>query len=232
MSRLLRFVTLMASSFVTAGLLMSSPASAAGTVVYGNLGTSGTGALSPTNTDYGGGSISDTIAKFAQGFNTGTSSQNLFVQSVTLGLFSNDTPAGRTVSIFSNNAGVPGTSLYTSGSQNVTTTGRYTFSFTAAQLAASTTYWIVPTGPASWYLNDEEQQPTGLNGSTWTYVGTKRALTATPTTWSNTTQPYSISITASSNDVPEIDPAGMASVIALVTGAFGILERRRLKAGS
>ena len=32
--------------------------------------------------------------------------------------------------------------------------------------------------------------------------------------------------------VPEIDPAGMGSVLALVTGALGLLERRRLKAKS
>ena len=30
--------------------------------------------------------------------------------------------------------------------------------------------------------------------------------------------------------VPEIDPSGMGSVFALVTGALGLLERRRLKA--
>ena len=30
--------------------------------------------------------------------------------------------------------------------------------------------------------------------------------------------------------VPEIDPAGMGSVLALVTGALGLVERRRLKA--
>jgi hypothetical protein len=29
--------------------------------------------------------------------------------------------------------------------------------------------------------------------------------------------------------VPEIDPAGMGSVLALVAGALGLLERRRLK---
>jgi hypothetical protein len=29
--------------------------------------------------------------------------------------------------------------------------------------------------------------------------------------------------------VPEIDPAGMGSVLALVSGALGLLERRRLK---
>jgi len=36
--------------------------------------------------------------------------------------------------------------------------------------------------------------------------------------------------TASSSAVPEIDPAGIGSVLALVTGALGLLERRRLKA--
>ena len=39
--------------------------------------------------------------------------------------------------------------------------------------------------------------------------------------------PYSI---ATATFVPEIDPAGMGSVLALVTGALGLLERRRLKA--
>ena len=33
-----------------------------------------------------------------------------------------------------------------------------------------------------------------------------------------------------SSPVPEIDPAGMGSVVALVTGALGLLERRRTKA--
>ena len=43
---------------------------------------------------------------------------------------------------------------------------------------------------------------------------------------------YGISETltvASPSSVPEIDPAGMGSVLALVTGALGLLERRRLK---
>jgi len=42
---------------------------------------------------------------------------------------------------------------------------------------------------------------------------------------------YGISETltvASPSSVPEIDPAGMGSVLALVTGALGLLERRRL----
>ena len=39
---------------------------------------------------------------------------------------------------------------------------------------------------------------------------------------------FQINVTPSS-PVPEIDPAGMGSVLALVTGALGVLERRRLK---
>ena len=34
--------------------------------------------------------------------------------------------------------------------------------------------------------------------------------------------------TGSAASVPEIDPSGMGSVLALVTGALGLLERRRL----
>lgn len=37
-----------------------------------------------------------------------------------------------------------------------------------------------------------------------------------------------VSVVASTG-VPEIDPAGMGSVLALVTGALGLMERRRLK---
>ena len=39
-----------------------------------------------------------------------------------------------------------------------------------------------------------------------------------------------LSIATIPSGVPEIDPAGMGSVLALVTGALGLIERRRLKA--
>lgn len=231
MNALLRFATLVAVSCATAVMLAPARAWAQSSVVYGNLGVSGTGALGSTNTNYGGGAFPDQLSRLAQGFTTGTNVQNPSVLSVTLGLFSNDSPAARTVSIFSNNGNAPGTSLYTSASQNVTAASLYTFSFTAAQLAASTTYWIVPSGPASWYNNADDSQPEGLNASDWTYAGTKREATNNPGTWSNSSQPFSLSITASSGaDVPEIDPSGFASVIALLTGALGLFERRRLKA--
>jgi hypothetical protein len=41
---------------------------------------------------------------------------------------------------------------------------------------------------------------------------------------------FSFASVPAPSPVPEIDPAGMGSVLALVTGALGLLERRRLKA--
>lgn len=229
MSRLLRFACKVSVLWVAAALLDVAPASAQGTVVYGNLGAGGDGGLGSTNTNYGGGSVPDQLSRLAQGFTTGTNVLNPTIFSVTLGLFSNDSPSARTVSIFSNTSGRPGSVLYTSSSQNVTAVNLYTFNFTAAQLAANTTYWIVPSGPASWYNNADDSQPDELNASGWTYAGTKREATASPGTWSNSTQPFSLSIRASGNAVPEIDPSGVGSVIALVASALGLLERRRLK---
>jgi len=50
-------------------------------------------------------------------------------------------------------------------------------------------------------------------------------ISAIPLSLKATFTPTSVSIAP----VPEIDPAGMGSVLALVTGALGLLERRRLK---
>jgi len=62
------------------------------------------------------------------------------------------------------------------------------------------------------------------------------------TTWNSTSNQFQIFSAAYESDagvgirtpggaaVPEIDPAGMGSVLALVTGALALIERRRLKA--
>jgi hypothetical protein len=205
----MRFSRLLPAAIASLAVLCATVAnSAPSNVVYGNLGSSGTGSLSATNTDFGGGTLTDPVASLAQGFTTGTSSQYLTLQGVTLGLFSDDTPATRTVSIYTDNAGVPGTSLYTSSSQAVTSTGKYVFTFPNSALSPSTSYWIVPQGPASWYFNDLEDQPTAQNASGWSYLGTKRALTADPTAWINSSGPYSVSVQA----VPEPSTYALAGI--------------------
>jgi hypothetical protein len=204
---------------VMMGVLQAAALAAPSDIVYGNLGPNGVDPISATSTDFGGGAISDTVAKLAQGFTTGTSSQNLFVQSAILGLFSNDSPASRTIGIFLDNGGKPAASaLYTSDAVNVTDTGKYTFSFgSGVWLSPSTSYWIVPQGPASWYLSDDEAgnpQPTGQNGSGWQYLGTRR-MTTVSGTWSNSNLAYSVSVSA----VPEpsqwtMAAGGLASLLA------------------
>jgi len=62
---------------------------------------------------------------------------------------------------------------------------------------------------------------TGVGG-VWTALSGGQLLTFSELTGQ-------LRFTLNSAPVPEIDPAGMGSVLALVTGALGLLERRRLK---
>ena len=188
-------------------------------VVFGNLGASGTAALSDTNTDFGAAVATKALA---QGFTTGASNEFLTLQSIALGLFNDETPNVRTVSIYSNNSGNPGAPLYTSSSQAVTTAGVYTFSFANQQLDPNTTYWIVPEGPASWYINLDETQPTGQNGSGYSYFGTVRSTTGASGPWVSSSLQYSVSIQA----VPEPSTYAMAAIGA---GVAGLMSWRRRK---
>jgi hypothetical protein len=189
-------------------------------VVFGNLGATGTGALSSTNTDFG---PADGTKALAQGFTTGSSNDYLTLQSITLGLFNDLTPDLRTVSIYSNNAGSPGTSLFTSSSQAVTTTNKYTFAFANPKLNANTTYWIVPEGPASWYVENGFANPTEQNGSGYAFVGTRLSTVSTGGPWTSSgLTSYSVSIQA----VPEPSTYAMAAIGAGVAGLMGWRRRK------
>lgn len=190
-------------------------------VVFGNLGASGTGSLGGTNTDFG---PSDTgELALAQGFTVGSSATELAVQSVTVGLFA--TSSGSvplTVGIYDDNAGIPGSLIFTSGTVNVGNTGIYTFPFSGASLSVSTNYWIVPEGPASWYLNSDDTSPTGQNSSGYSYTSTKRKSPSS--VWTNPSPnltSYSVSVVA----VPE-PPALVLSGIGVASAVY-FLRRRR-----
>jgi len=198
-------------------------------IVFGNLGPTGNGSLGTTNTDIGSQKVSD-VNWLAQGFNTGSSS-DLYLNSVDLGLFA--TASGSlplTVSIFSSVSSAPGSLLYTSASTNVGDKSTYSFSFSSVHLAANTGYFVVPNG-GSWYWNSPGSAPVGQNSSGYTYTGTyeSQATTTSPVgPWSSAgSDRYSVSV--NSSGVPEIDPSGIASALALVAGAFSLLERRRVK---
>jgi len=207
--------------FVLAGTAKAAPV-----VVFGNLGASGTGGLSDTNTDFG---PSETTQALAQGFTTGTSELFLNVKSISIGAFaiSGTSVVPRTISIFSSVANAPGVALYTSGTVLVGDAGVYTFTFDDTFLAPSTNYWVVPQNSDdwSWYLNANEDQPTEQNASGYAYLGTRR-LNTTPA-WVNTVLPYSVSVIA----VPE--PATAAPVAIGLVGGVAFVNRswRRRKSG-
>ena len=190
-------------------------------VVFGNLGSSGTGALGGTNTDYG---PSDTQElSLAQGFTIGAGATDLQLQSVTLGLFfDNFATAPRTVSIYSDNGlGEPLTSLFTSATTTVGVNAKYTFNFSGVNLLSGTSYWIVPEGPASWYFNTPATAPVQQNSSGYTYLGTKK-LDFADVIWMEADFPfYATSIVA----VPE-PPAIVLSGIGLASAMYAFRRRR------
>lgn len=189
-------------------------------VVFGNLGASGTASLGGTNTDYGPSDTDEIL--ISQGFNTGTSSL-LDVQSISIGLFfDSGTTASRTVSIYSSVSGTPGTALYTSQAVNVGNTGRYDFAFTGVTLSPSTNYWVVASGPASWYTvpGNILALPTAQNGSGYSAVDAL-VLSATSSLWeSSQIKSYSVSIQA----VPE-PPAVVLSGIGLASALYALRRR-------
>lgn len=205
-------------------LLASAPARA--DVVFGNLNAAEDRPLGTTETTLGSGNV-DAINWLAQGFNT-NSATLLDVQSVLIGLRSTSGTVPITVSIFGDVSGSPGSSpLFTSSPTSVSTTNKYSFTFTGATLQANTAYWIVPNG-GSWFFNTGSAAPVGLNSSGYTYVGTKESQSTAPTpasaSWdAGASSRYSVSITA----VPEPSTLGLAGV-GLVT-IVGLEARRRLR---
>ena len=196
-------------------------------IVFGNLGANGSGALSDSGSDFG--PSASTLKILAQGFTTGTDPDFLTIQSVSIGAFyDNFATASRTLSIYSNTGGNPGTVVATSGATTVGAKGLYTFSFSSLNLSASTSYWVVPqfSDDWFWYVNAAEEQPVGLNSSGYSYLGTKRSNNDITGSWSNTIQPYSLTITAGSS-APIPEPGTWAAAALLVGGAAFARWRKR-----
>lgn len=110
-----------------------------------------------------------------------------------------------------------GTSLY-SATQSITSP--LMLDGLSLNLSPLTRYWVyvqrVSGSNLLWGYTDDvafDNAYTTDGGTTYTLL---------------TTAPLRISINTS-DSVPEIDPAGFGSVAALLTGALGLIERRRLK---
>ncbi len=206
---------------VVVACLITSSSRARAEVVFGNLGATGSGAIAGTTTDFGPNDTDERL--IAQGFTVSGSATLLDLESVTLGLFfDNFATASRTVSIYSTSGTTPGSPLFTSSPVTVGVNAKYTFPFSGATLTPGSTYWVVPSGPASWYFNNGNTLPIEQNASTYTYFDT---LVQNPSSqWVDPTfaSSYSVSVVA----VPE-PPALVLAGIAVSAAILGIGRRRK-----
>lgn len=199
-------------------------AAAKADVAFGNLGASGTNALSTTSTD-----ITPTY-RLAVPFTTGSSSSFLKLESITVGLFyDNFETSSFGLSIYANNSGVPSSTIAaTAPAQTIGTAGRYTFSFSNFQMAANTTYWIRPAVDLSWYAPLTSPTPVAYNASGFSWSGTGLASSDGGSTWNTddlvvNNGRYAFSVQA----VPEPSTYAMAAVAA---GLFGWARFSRRRA--
>jgi hypothetical protein len=201
-------LALMAMAFFAA-----SPAQAG--VVLSNMGANGlTDTSGPTNTDI--------LAAnwLAAGFTTGADALDL--DWVSIVGFNNDAGT-KTVAIYADNAGKPGTLVATSSGTTVTTKSVYQFNFSGTSLAAATTYWVLPQVGLSWYLESNNDVPTAQNSSGYSFVGYKKS-TNSGSTWTTSVLSYTVGISATpAAAVPE--PA-ITSLVCVGGIAF---MRRRMK---
>jgi hypothetical protein len=204
-----------------AAITLMSCGSAQAAVVFGNLGSDGAGAISTTS-----GTTLNDITWRAQGFTIGAGVTDLVLAAVTIGFnVSSGGSADVRLDLYSNNTGVPGSSLFNTTKTLAANTLNLPITFDFNQtLSAATTYWIVAQktggdGTLVWRPASPTAAPTTRNASGWTNGGGSTS-SDDGVTWVSTGNgtSNSISITA----VPE-----PSAFVMLSLGAIGLVARRR-----
>jgi hypothetical protein len=171
-----------------------------------------------------GSDLTDSNTWLANQFTTDAATYSL--QSVVLDFTT--APAGTiAVDLYSDASGTPGSSLGTFTNPGSFTLGTNTFTASGIpSLVASSAYWVVLRGVAvgtvdwRWTSNS----PTGVGASTNTNFSTTAGAS-----WAGLSSgtPYMMTVNATAEAVPEIDPASFGSSISIVLGSLALLDRRR-----
>lgn len=206
-------------------------ATARGEVVFGNLGPTASGALTSGTTQ----AITSTTW-VAQGFKV--ASPYTYLESASFGLF-DSTPSNVTVDLYLDGGALLATRT---GTVSNATPTLQTFSFDYMPLTANSTYLLLlsstDAGGFEWAFNADGLVGTAQNSSGWTARASNPTIITTnggglySPSAVNRPLAYSINATTSAppSPVPEIDPVGLGSALALVISGLGMLERRRRRA--
>lgn len=180
-----------------------------------------------------------------QRFTTSDSPGGWLLQSVTFPITRLASGSQFKVQVFSNTISVssppfgstPGTPIGTLDGPDDPSTGLQTYTAGAAgiKLDGNTDYWFVWESLGGPY--SLEYNPNAPMTGAWSIPTSGNSFgTRIYSTWSLLDRSYGSTLMAISatplSAVPEIDPAGLGSVLTLLCGALGLLERRRLAASA
>jgi hypothetical protein len=208
-------------------------------IVFGNLGASGTTALTTTGhlieSPRPGEEPEELVStSVAMAFVTGSQGPWQLGDRLRVGIGSPTNSPVPFAVIVEDNDGSPWegntVALYYLAEESLTTTGVYDFTrLFADPLEASSTYWLIVADDAfeassfNWYDNEAGAFPEAQNGSGWTFVGTKISFDVGES-W----QDYNAGRTAafSMTVVPEPSTYCMA-LAGLACGGYSLFRRRK-----
>lgn len=202
-------------------------------VVFGNLGSSASGAVTPLGSSQVGSTVEgETGYSLAVGFTTGASEDFLKLTSVVIGL-GDVTPFNNALlSLVSDSGNSPSATVLASKTMSTGANGKYTFDLGLVPLSPSTTYWVTLAAVDSaapnffsWLVNTDAISASGLNGSGYSFAGA-RSNDGTGAGWVNFGSGSTLAISVQA--VPEPSAYALA---ALGLVAVGFVRSRRRNGG-
>ena len=200
-------------------------------VVFGNLGSTASGAVTPLSAAQVGSTVQgENGFSLAVGFTTGTNADFLKLTSVVIGLGDVTPYNDALLKLVADSSGNPSGSVLASKALSTGPNGKYTFDLGVVPLSAGTTYWVTleavdASAPNffNWLNNTATVDASVQNGSGYSLAG-GRSNDGTGGGWVNFAGGSKLAISVQA--VPEPSTYALAAIGA---GVAGLMSCRRRK---